>query len=875
MFEEKVDNNMKVVDLRTEYLKNPMGIDIKHPRFMWSLEGKDKKQTAYQIQVLKGIETVWDSGRIESSKSIHVTYEGHDFESRDIGSWRVKVWNEEKKESDWSEWSWFELGLLKPSDWIGKWLNPEKETDPEKRYPAAYFRKEFNISDNIRKARLYVTCCGIYEVFINGERVGDQVLTPGITSYKKRLQYQTYDVSEYLMQGTNAIGIILGDGWFRGCTGMGTLRNIFGENISILCQMEIQTENEMLTVVSDETWKVTQEGPIRFNDLMQGEIVDARMDLGEWTLPGYCDKDWNQPNLFNWDKNALIGSNSVPIREKEQFKARVLKTPNGETVLDFQQNMSGYIQFSVKGKEGHTVELIHGEALDENGNFTMSNLQSQRKSDSRLEQKIIYTLGSDRREVFKPTFAIFGFRYVLLKNWPEDIVPDNFTAFAVYSDIEETASFLCSNQMVNQLVHNTVWSQKSNFVDIPTDCPQRERAGYTGDAQVFVETGSYLMDASAFFRKWLKEIEANQQNDGKVSNINPVHNREFTMFDGSAGWGDSIVIIPYKLFERYGDIEIIKENYDAAKKWVDYEISQAKECRPFRKFNKNPYKDYLWDIGFHWGEWLEPSQTIATIVKNTLLGVPDVCTAFLCYSSRLLAKMAEYLDKREDVAYYKEVSENARKAYLYQFTKNGKIKSKRQCQFVRPLEFEILDKKDRQAAADDLNDLVIKNDYHINTGFLTTPFICKVLTQYGHLDTAYRLLLQTTMPSWLYGVTKGATTIWESWNGIDEQGKPHASHNHYSYGAVVGWLMSMVSGINVEPINNHFTISPYPGGNLEWVNASYKSIIGKVEVKWEISEGKLKLQVNIPCNTTATIILPDGKKYEVEAGSYEFSCFLK
>lgn len=403
----------------------------------------------------------------------------------------------------------------------------------------------------------------------------------------------------------------------------------------------------------------------------------------------------------------MIGCDSVPIVEKEQFTPKVIKTPNGEDVLDFGQNMSGYVSFSVQGTEGDTLELIHGETLDENGNFTLANIESVKKEDPKIGQKITYIIGSNEVEKYKPSLAVFGFRYVLLKNWPETVKPENFTAFAVYSDIEETSKFECSNSMVNQLVHNTVWSQKSNFLDVPTDCPTRERAGYTGDAQVFVETATYLMDTAAFFRKWLKEVGANQGADGKISNIDPVQDLEFTMFDGSAGWGDAVVIIPYKLYEKYGDENILKENYDAMKKWVDYEISQAKECRPFRKLSRNPYKDYLWDVGFHWGEWLEPSQTMKTMIKNATFGVPDVCTAFLCYSSKLLSRIAEIIDNKEDKEYYSEVSEKARQSYLYQFTRNGKIYSKRQCQYIRPLEFEILDKKDRQLAADDLNNLVI------------------------------------------------------------------------------------------------------------------------------------------------------------------------
>lgn len=667
---------MKAIRLRTEYLKNPIGIDIVQPRFFWVCEN-GKFQTAYRIVAkAENNQIVWDSGKVVSKK-MRALYGGKALESRDIISWQVCLWDENDVLGELSETAFFEIGLISRTEWKAKWINPELETDSKKRCPASLLRHEFSIPASIKKARLYITSCGIYEAYINGKKVGNQLFTPGTTSYKKRIQYQTYDVTTLLTTGKNAVGAHIGDGWFRGSNGMRSICNIFGDNIALLCQLEIITENDTITICSDTDWKATQNGAVRQNDLKHGEVYDAGMKLDGWAETGFDDTSWHGVLPFDWSYDALIGSNSVPISEMETFTPTIITTPKGETVLDFGQNICGYVEFSVKGKKGDTVGLIHGEALDGNGNFTMAHLESTRKGDTPIGQKITYTLRGGSVEKYKPQFSVFGFRFVKLENWCGEVKPESFTAIAVYSEIEQTGWFSCSEPLVNRLVKNTLWSQKGNFLDIPTDCPQRERAGYTGDAQVFVETGSFLMDTPAFYRKWLLELGANQAENGMISNINPVQDPDYTFFDGSAGWGDAAVIVPYKLYRKYGDIEFLKENYETMKKWVEYEAACARKSRFINKFSRNPYKNYFWDINFHWGEWLEPNQSVMVMVKNTLFGVPEVATAFLSYSSRLLSESAGILGFEDDAKKYKELSENARKAYIYKYTKNGRIKSKR------------------------------------------------------------------------------------------------------------------------------------------------------------------------------------------------------
>ncbi|GFP74687.1 alpha-L-rhamnosidase [Clostridium fungisolvens] len=860
---------LKPINLKTELMNNPIGITIKQPKLSWSLisdsNKKYQKQSAFQIIAAESEENlrkeiyIWNSGKVFSDNICHIPYEP-DLQSRSRIYWCVKVWDQDGQESDYSDIGYFETGLFGKEDWSAKWINPELETNPEKRYPASYVRKDFKVEGKLKEAKLYATACGLYECYINGKRVGNQVLTPGTTQYNKRLQVQTYDVKDYIFDGDNAVGVVLGDGWFRGMNGMNRKRNIYGDNIALLLQLELVYENGVRkTVISDASWKASQGGFIRFNDVQQGETYDANFYLGKWSESYYDDSSWHGVLEYRWDNSTLIGSNSVPITEHEQFKPKILSTPNGETVLDFGQNMSGYVSFDIKGSKeikGTCITLIHGEALDEDGNFTLKHLEPLSEKKPHMKQEVNYIVSEKANQYYKTSMTVFGFRYVLLKNWPYEPFPEDFTAYAVYSDVSETGSFTCSDELINKLVLNTKWSQKSNFVDVPTDCPTRERSGYTGDAQVYVETGTMLMDGLQFFRKWLADLRATQSPNGKIANIAPMPDKKFSFFDGSAGWGDAIVIIPYKLYKQYGDTQVLKENYDSMKAWVDFELGEAQKSHLLRKFSRNRYKKYLWDTGFHWGEWLEPGQTNAYISNIVFFGCPETATAYMHYSCKLLAEVSEILGYKENAKKYAKAAENSKKAYQYEFLRNN-INSERQCLYVRPLMFGLLEKEDEQKVADNLNSLVIKNNYHINTGFLSTPFICEVLERYGYLDTAYRLLEQKTIPSWLYAVTKGATTIWECWDGVNEEGKPKNSMNHYAYGAIIGWLFRSVAGIK-EPVDGYkkFTVAPKPGGSLTRAEATYNSINGQIKSKWEYIDNKLHVQVDVPVNTEATIILP-------------------
>lgn len=816
---------MKAINIKVEHLKEAFGIDIKNPLVSWCLSGG--KQTAYILDCYDGEELIYSSGKVEtSSQQARIKTE---LKSRQRVEVKLSLFDENDNIGEVSSTT-FEMALLNKSDWFAKWINPE-ETNLTKvnERPASYLKRKFEV-ENLGKSRLYITCHGLYEAFINGKRVGDQILTPGTSEYSKILEYQTYDVSELLKIGENEIEVILGDGWYRGKSGMNNpTGNLFGDDVSLLCQLEIDGK---IILASDENWVASQDGQIRANGLDFGEIIDANIEP----------KEYHAVKIESFGYDNLVCSNSVPVMEKESFSAKLITTPNGEKVLDFGQNIAGYISFKAYAKKGQKIKLTCGESLDENGNFTNKNFQHDNPTpENEIKQQIEYTCKDGLNE-YKPKFCIFGFRYAKLET---DIELDKveFASHAVYSDMEEVGSFVCENELVNKLVKNALWSMKGNFAYIPTDCPTRERQGWTGDAQAFVGTGMYLVDCYPVYRKWLRELRVSQTEEGKFPGVVPRAEpdgffKKLSM--GSAGWSDAITIIPSAMSERYDCTDILEENYQAMKKWVDFSEKRARKSRLKAKLKLDKYKKYIVDTGFHWGEWLEPDVDSKNVLKDTLMkGSPEVPTAYYAYSAEHLAKAAKKLDNDSDYRYYSSLSQKVKTAYRAYFVKNGKIKSDRQASYVRPIALNILSEREKKKAASDLNELVIKNNYHLNTGFLSTPYLCSVLSNNGFEETAFKLLLQDTSPSWLYSVKKGATTIWETWNGIDKNGKVSGSLNHYSYGAVVGWLFEYVAGIKVR--NGKITVNPHPNEAIGDFECEYNSPVGKVSVISKHGECSVKI----------------------------------
>lgn len=741
-----------------------------------------------------------------------------------------------------------------PKTWQARWIDPELPHDRETRQSASYLRRRFQAPAG-KRICMYITCHGLYAAFLNGKRVGDFVLAPGTGDYAHRLCVQCWDLDGYVREGENELLVVLGDGWYRGNVGIDGLHNYYGDDLALLCQIEA---DGVPVLVSDESWEASQHGPVRENDLELGETIDARL----------ADIDaWHGVRAVDFGFEHLYPTESVPIAEQERFSGKVMRTPDGKTVVDFGQNLAGYPEVRVYAREGQRLTLWHGETLDENGNFTQANFEpGERNRNGGIPQKLTL-ICRDGWNVFKPMFTLFGFRYAMVEA-EMDLADAEFTAIAVYSRMPQTGFFECGHAGVNQLFHNTLWSMRSNFCDIPTDCPTRERAGWTGDAGVFAPTAVFLMDCLPVLRKWLGECRFAQEEDGLMPNIAPINDdrgQMSRMLQGSAGWGDACILVPWALYEAYGDTGILEENYDMMVRWLGFVEKRAQTTRP--KNEANPWKEYLVDQGFHFGEWLEPDvSSMEAMRRNAMEGAPEVATAYYYRSASLLSRIAGILNRPEDAQRFAGIAENARKAYRFTCTDHGEITSQRQCEYVRPIAFGLLDAEESRKAADRLDALVKENGYHLNTGFLSTPDLCRVLADWGHADTAYRLLLQEGCPGWLYAVNRGATSIWETWDGVRADGTVHDSMNHYSYGAVTGWLFSGVCGIMLQA--GRLSICPKPDPVLGFARAEWHSPYGLIRSSWRYEGGRLKMQFTVP--VPAEIRLPDGQVHEVEKGEWTY-----
>ena len=825
---------MNAIRLRTEYLKNPMGIDLTHPRLMWNCEG-GTKQTAYRI-----VTENWDSGRVESD-SIHAVYP-LTLKSRERVNWRVRLWDENGQPGEWSE-AFFETGLLNQTDWRAKWITGDYMVNKKERYPVDCFRKTFTVKKDARRARLYITACGLYEAKLNGVKVGNFVLAPGLTDYKKRVQYQTYDVTAMLKTGGNELTVQLADGWYRGSCGAWGSTNQYGTETKLLLQLEIEyADGARETVCSDGTWDWSNDGPIRFADNKDGEIVDARR------VPSYFGraKETTHPVVPS-------ASNNVPVTEHETFSPVITTAPNGKKLLDFGQNLAGYVSFTVNAHAGQRMLWRFGEMLDEDGNLTQKNIQCVGKKKTSPLQQIDFTCGEGRNE-YKTAFAVFGFRYAEVETDVE-LRPENIAAVAVYSDMEETGRFESSNALLNRFVEATKWSAKSNSLDIPTDCPTRERHGWTGDAQIFFETASYLFDYAAFSQKYLRDVYDWQKRSGRLPQIAPYGGVDFYMWtmNGSVGWSDIGILLPYRFWKKYGDRQILAEYYDRMKKYAAFMIRRVSPDGVVRK-------------GQSYGEWAEPADVKPNDWKDMILPHSEVSTAYTAYVLRCMAEISEALHHPEDAAKYRTASEKCKAAYQKAFGKD--LDTDRQALLVRPLAFDLLDAHQAAFAKQRLIEALEHYGWRLGTGFLSTPLILDVLADID-IEAAYRLLENEQMPGWLFMPKAGATTVWESWEGTEAQGGI-ASLNHYSKGAVVEWLFKTMCGIRTDG-ENHFIIAPRPGGHFRYARASYDSICGTVESGWEKQDGKTVYTFTVPANCEAEIRLPSGRTETVGAGLYRYT----
>lgn len=883
--------------LTTEYQVDPIGIGETQPRLAWKLAFRERNavQSAYQIQAAatpgqlaaqRGL--LWDSGRVNSDQSIQLAWGGKPLASAQRVVWRVRAWNGERQASAWSEPAFFETGLLDAADWQAQWITADSPAPSKTPMPALLLRKAFSLTAPVRSARLYVTSLGLYEISINGGAVGNDVLRPGWTSYDKRLQYQAYDVTRLLRAGGNAIGATVGDGWYSGTIGFKG-RNNYGAQRALLLELRVTLADGSVAVVrSDGTWK-SSTGPILESDIYNGETYDARLEKAGWTAPGYDDRHWQPAQQLDRTRRILVAQAGPSTRRIMELKpARILRTPQGDTVVDFGQNLVGWVRLQVRGPAGATVMLRHAEVLDKDGNFYTKNLR-------KAAQTTTYILKGGAEETYEPHFTFQGFRYVAVSGFPGQLAPDALTAVVVHSDMGPANSWTSSNELLNKLVQNTEWSQRGNFVDIPTDCPQRnERLGWTADVQVFARTATYNFNTAGFYTKWLRDLAADQKADGSVPFVIPdLTSRGKPSVDGAAGWGDAATVVPWTMYLAYGDQRLLAQQYASMKAWVDHVARLA--------------PDGIWSGSYQYGDWLAYQATGDEARDHPAPATSKdlIASAYLAHSADVLARAASVLGRTEDAARYAALFAKVKAAFNREYVSDSaRVGEGSQTAYALALRFNLLPGDRREQAARQLAAEIAVRKNHLTTGFLGTPVLLFALSDTSLVDVAYTLLLQDTYPSWLYPVKMGATTIWERWDGIKPDGSfqdpAMNSFNHYAYGAVVEWMYGVVAGIDTSaaaPGYKRSVIRPRPGAGLDWVQASVETLYGELASSWTKEKDSLRIRTRIPPNTRAQVVLPgarlgtvalDGKPLagalaasarqdgadvilEVGAGEYEFS----
>lgn len=913
-------SSLIVSALTCEYRANPLGIDITTPRLSWQLQSERRgaRQTAYRIlaasdldQLSEGNADLWDSGRIKSDQSIHIPYAGKKLGSHQRVHWKVIIWDETGYLNN-SDPAWFELGLLKHRDWKGKWIGAALTGGPRSTIPAPFLRKSFELDSEITTARLYITALGLYECSINGQAVGDNVLTPGWTDYRQRVRYQVYDVTDLLHKGENVIGAILGDGWAVGHIGWHP-RQQYVDRPRLLAQIEISLAHGRTTIIAtNRTWKY-QFGPILENDLLMGEAYDARLELPGWDTPGFDDKRWLGVELFDDPGMALVATNGPTVRridELQPIRDSVDKSGvmTKRFIFDLGQNMVGRVHFKGSAPAGVTVTLRFAETLNSAGDLYTANLRTARATD-------YYTFKGDGEETWEPKFTFHGFRYVELVDYPGPVTRETITGIVLHSDMIPTGQFEFSNELLNQLQHNIIWGQKGNFVDIPTDCPQRdERLGWTGDIQVFVRTAAFNFDIASFMDKWAQDVAEAQTESGSIPPVVPKV-AMLLMNDRGPAWADAVIICPWTIYLCYGDQRILQKNYGVMSKFMQFILEGSLgyiRCAP----------EYEGWLGF--GDWL----SINAETPRDLIG-----TAYLAYDASLMVQIAAVLGRTRDAVRYRRLFAEVKKAFAARFLKGSKAPNtstptsevrKRvdgvdaisrgylqtadyepinsqvfntdrftptQTAYVLALHFDLLPEKLRSLAVAELVADIERRGLHLSTGFVGAPYLPHVLSDNGRLDMAYALLQQKTWPSWLYSVTQGATTIWERWDGWTEengfQDPTMNSFNHYAYGSIGAWLYNTVAGIELDsalPGYKHVLLRPQLGGGLSYASARLKTLYGPLVSHWTFNKGIFEWTVVVPPNTTATVYLPlqtEGKimmngqavnsyVHEVEAGEYRF-----
>lgn len=844
-------------NLRCEWLTTPLGIDTPAPRLSWELNTLTDlpgcMQLAYRVTVGTMRESLqtsnsWDSGWIASGAQT-CTYSGPELTSGTRYFWQVetRVRDAFGRLYSGQSTSWWEMGLLSSHDWEASWIFLPLPPAPHQTFePVRYLRRTFTLSKVVQRARLYITARGLYEAAINGQRIGDAWLTPGWTNYDIRLQYQTYDVTPLLSASSSyVLSIQLASGWYCGHVS-NTGPYFYGSTPQLLAQLHIEYDDgTSQQIVSDSQW-CGSTGPLLQADLQMGETYDACREEPGWDTPFFDDRAW-QPvcTLPRTALPRLVADCAQPVRITEQLPPRqITRKDDGTYLIDFGQNLVGWIRLEIPARARETITLRHAEMLDSDGCLYVANLRSAQQTDRYIPT------GADHPVTYMPRFTFHGFRYVELTGYPGLLTSDAISACVIGSDTPRIGLFSCGHPLVNQLYQNIVWGQRGNFISVPTDCPQRdERLGWMGDAQVFACTAAYNMDVSAFFTKWMRDVLDEQSPNGAFADGAPT---VMLSRNGAPAWGDAGVIIPWTMYRMYGDIRLVEQCWEGMTHWMEYLTSA------------NPTGLRLARNGANFGDWLALDIEAEDHMEAMLTPKDLLATAYYAYIAHLMAEMAQALTRPIEALYYERLYQQIRQMFIKTYVQDdGRITSETQTSYVLALAFDLVPHAARAHAARHLVADIERRGWHLSTGFLGVGYLLPVLTELGYTDVAYRLLLQESYPSWGYSIRQGATTIWERWDGWTEQGgfrDPRMnSFNHYSLGSVGEWLYRSVAGIEPFPSQDeqgYFRFAPHPFSELGWARAAWRSVYGVVAISWQLTGKTLSLDITLPPNTHGMLILP-------------------
>ena len=860
--------HVNVVNLKCEYKVNPLGIDIEKPRFSWIIESAQRgvNQSAFQILVSSDLKKLdenmpdlWDSQKVSSDKSIQIQYAGNPLQSNQKYFWKVKIWDQNGKVYS-SESSYWTTGLFKESDWKAKWIGLDKavgEDDPQALHrvlSARMLRHEFIIEKKVKSATAFISGLGLFELYLNGEKIGDQVLAPGLTEYNKRAFYMTFDVTKFLHADKNAIGVMLGNGRFFSPRAGGAEKSRTFGFPKVICQLEVQYEDGTAsTIITDESWKITTNGPIRKNNEFDGEFYDARMELNGWNNTSFNDADWMKAELVEKPGEVLVAQPIDPIKIMDQIvPVSVKEIKPGTYIFDMGQNMVGWVELLVKGNKGDKVSLRFAETLKDDGSLFLANIRGAEVTDT-------YILKGDGAEKWEPRFTYHGFRFVEMTGYPGIPTLSAVKVKVVHDALEVTGTFTCSNPLINSIYKNAYWGIRGNYRSIPTDCPQRdERQGWLGDRSAECTGESYIFDISKLYSKWVTDMKDAQLTSGSLPDVAPSY---WPTYSDNTTWPGTFLFASDMLYTQYGDLKTIESNYPSMQKWIQH----MNQFVVNGLMTKDTY-----------GDWCVPPEDVKLILSSDpqrITSAEYIGTAYFYYELRLMEKFARLLSKKSEAEEYFKSAAAMKIAFNDRFLDKNEVKySNNTCTAnILALAFNLVPDEYRAKIVDKLLQKILgENEGHVGNGIIGGQWLMRVLTENGHGDVAYTLASQSTYPGWGYMVKRGATTIWELWNG--DYGDPGMnSGNHVMLlGDLIIWYYENLAGIKADsdsPAFRHIIMKPCILGDLTYADATYNSIYGKIKSGWRLEKDHFTWHVTIPANTTATVYVPTLGKEEVMEGN--------